>query len=214
MRFNTNNYWTREGRQRPNDYDYRVWELNATKNWIDLFHANKYKMIRIPKEEMWWLRDAFRIGSVTCEFPIAYEEELNAFCDTISPEIFESFGPDGCFVRTDHASLKRGKYGVGPYKSLKDIITGIITSTFRHACFEYFNKSEDGINVYLLPWKNLCRDKEFRVTAISQQAYQQKNKWLSSMTGREITHFVECFLVYFYTEVKPPRNIHYRHMSD
>lgn len=82
------------------------------------------------------------------------------------------------------------------------MISSIVTSIEGHSCFR-----EDDLtcNIYLLPWKNIPKFKEFRVfvykneiTAISDQDLYAVNDWLNSKTEKEIEDLIFQIQDYFY----------------
>ena len=62
-----------EGRDQPNDYQEKIAE-GYTKNWIDSFHTNNYQKLILDNKDMHWLKQAFKIGTITCNFPSLFQE--------------------------------------------------------------------------------------------------------------------------------------------
>jgi len=197
--YNTNNHYSKENREQPKDYR-EVLNQSNTSNWIDKFHDKKYYKFTLDKSDLIWMKQAYKIGSITGSFSKLFEEELETTCQKYNI-------PKGeWFVRTDKVSLKYGMHGIGPYDNLRDIFKSIVSTTYGHGCF---NEEDNECNIYLMPWKEMMRDKEFRIfvyqnniTAISVQHLYSVNKWLNSLTDKEIGNNVHKILKYFDSNIR------------
>ena len=189
----------------PNDY-HNYCSKFYSKYWIDNFHS--YKKIVIEKPDIKLLWDAFIIGSMNKRVPTIYIEELNelAFKYTQKyPDIFNVIN-DSYFVRTDKTSLKTGMYGNYKYDSLLKIFYSMVTCRYGHHSFD---KDDEIINIYLLEYKNVDINKEFRVfvknnkiTAISQQNIYTKSIFIISKTFYEKYNLVSDLVKYFELNIK------------
>lgn len=179
----------------PLDYT----SMKSTTNldsYIDNFHL-VYTVINFSKKEMFWMKSAHEIGIFTGGFPESFNEELNELLEKYKESTKHLFdGNNKFFVRTNSVSLKEGKYGVGPYFTLKQIIESMISSSKSHSALA--NK------IYLLPWVELERDLEFRcfvyknrITAISQQFLYNDNDTLCGYSSEKIRELVENLINYF-----------------
>jgi hypothetical protein len=198
--FNVNNCFNNTNTARPLDYFEQI-DKGNTKNWIDKFHANKYKKLTLKGSDLVWIKEAYyTIGQFTLRFPHFYIPELENTIKTID-------FPNGYyFVRTEKVSLKYGMHGVGPYTTLKKIIESMVTTVEGHTCF---NPNDLECNIYLMNWVSIDTEKEFRVfvnnnmiTAISTQHYYSPNKWLNSLSNEEIKDIIYGLLKYFEEHVK------------
>lgn len=196
--YNTNNHYEKI----PDNYDEYI-SLFDTKYWIDKFHS--YNKITIHKKDIGWLYECLEYGNLFRKFPSNYVEELD---DLIMqyPEIEKQ----DYFIRTDRTSLKNGIHGIGPYTNLKDIIVSMTTTRFGHHAF---NKTDNEINLYLLPFQKIDIDKEFRVfvvdnkiSCISQQNIYKKNLYLPTIN---IEKFVNTLNSYFNEHIKT-KLLHYQ----
>jgi hypothetical protein len=70
--YNTNNHWNDD--IRPIDYDVVLAKTNTNK-WIDQFKDYK-KIIIDTKQDLYWMKKAYEIGSKTKRFPHMYDDEL------------------------------------------------------------------------------------------------------------------------------------------
>lgn len=66
--FNVNNLYENQ----PEDY-IKVLDSCKTSNWIDLFH-DEYHSLTL--NNLNWMKEAFKIGSITNKFSKIYDEEL------------------------------------------------------------------------------------------------------------------------------------------
>ena len=169
IRYNTNNVWDND--TPPADYQH-VSSLTKTSKWID--GIKEYRTIRIDLRSVvaQWMKDAYKIGVHSGEFPQSFVDELDMFLSL--NRYSEIFDGTEYFVRTENVSLKGGKHGVGPYTSMKCIIESLVTCHFGHTPID--NDTTD-IVLYLIPWVSISPDSEYRVfvhnrtiTAISQQS--------------------------------------------
>lgn len=201
---NTYNHWNHN--KKPLDYD-DVISRNDTKNWVNLFHKS-YKVFYLDKEDLGWMYQAFVIGRQTQIFPTLYKEELRDLLDKYKD--LELFDGTKYFVRTERVSLKYGVYGAGPYTNLRDIIESMVTTIDNHKCF---TKDDNICKVYLFPWIEIDRNKEFRIfvynshiTAISQQNIYNSNNWLYDKNKNYIINIIKKILGFFDTRIKPIYN--------
>ena len=98
--YNVNNLW--ENGVMPDDYKEKL-EVCNTKNWIYLFHnRGNICEIEIGEKYVGWMKEAFKIGVLTGEFPKMYMDEMEEMCNEIC--IPENDG--GWFVRSEGVSLK------------------------------------------------------------------------------------------------------------
>jgi hypothetical protein len=204
--YNTNNHW--ENNIRPEDYDEIIANGNTNK-WIDKFRSYK-KIIINTKQDLYWMKLAYEIGSKTGRFPHSFDDELE---DIVSryKHLDEIFDGTEYFIRTENVSLKEGKHGIGPYKDFKSIIESIVTTRLGHSPLK---EETTEITLYLCEFKkNLNRLKEFRVfvyknkiTAISQQSLYDVNDILEPLTDKErndlIYKWIEIIKSYFDLEIK------------
>lgn len=189
----------------PNDY-HNYCSKFYSKYWIDNFHS--YKKIVIEKPDIKLLWDAFIIGSMNKRVPNIYIEELNELAYKYTqkyPDLFNDIN-DGYFVRTDKTSLKTGMYGNCKYNSLLKIFYSMVTCRYGHHSFD---KDDEIINIYLLEYKNVDINKEFRVfvknnkiTAISQQNIYTKSIFIISKTFYEKYNLVSDLVKYFELNIK------------
>lgn len=199
--FNTNNHYLDNNNPQPPDYK-TVLNQVQTFRWIDLFHKDNYKTIILDKNDLYWMRQAYKICHSTGKFSNLFDDELKLTCQKYSDKI-----PIGqYFIRTEHASLKYGMYGCGPYCEFDKIIKSMVTTTFGHQCF-----SEDDLNckIYFMEFKEIDYDKEFRIfvfdnniTTISIQNLYKINEWLNSMDDNQINILVNNILNYFENNIK------------
>lgn len=192
-RFNSNNHWV--DNKAPSDYR-AVLEQGRLEHWIDKFHK-RYGVIKLSQKEVRWIQKAYLIGNVTFEFPRMYLEEL----EEMDLEFHNKY-----FVRTNSVSLKNGIHGPGPYQSVKQIVESLVTNREGH---NPLNDVVDGeLILYLLPWRELHQDREFRVfvcnnqiTAISQQHLYSVNETLQT-NNELLPRWVDRILAYFETVIK------------
>lgn len=187
----------------PEDY-YNYCAKFYSKNWIDKFHS--YERIVIEKQDLLFLWDAFQIGSLNHRVPTIYIEELNELATKYSLKYPEIFDNKSYFVRSDKTSLKTGIYGNAKYDSFLKIFYSMVTCRYGHHSFD---KNDDIINIYLLEYKNVDINKEFRVfvknnriTAISQQNIYTKSLFIISKSEKEQTIFIQDLLNYFELNIK------------
>lgn len=207
---NPNNYNTCNNYDKiPDDY-HNYCSKFYSKYWIDNFHS--YKKIVIEKPDIKLLWDAFIIGSMNKRVPNIYIEELNELAYKYTQKYPDIFINDGYFVRTDKTSLKTGMYGNCKYDSLLKIFYSMVTCRYGHHCFD---KDDDLINIYLLEYKNVDINKEFRVfvknnkiTAISQQNIYTKSIFIMSKNFYEKYYLVSDLIKYFELNIKN-KLIHY-----
>ncbi|ARF10185.1 cell division cycle 123 protein [Hokovirus HKV1] len=194
IKYNVNNIWLND--IKPQDYDLML-NSSRTCNWYNLFHKGPFYSLPIEK----WMFEALKIGAITGKFSNMYDDELNNYCVKNNIIINKD-----AFVRTEHASLKYGEYGTGPYNDIKKIMKSILSTTINHRCLR---DDDTCINLYFMPWiNNFNLDREFRVfvyknviTAISIQHLYEKNKWLMNLDEESIKNIVSSLLTYFNNEL-------------
>ena len=193
--FNVNNLHE----ELPNDYN-KIKLVGNTKNWIDIFHNNNYKKIIIDKYDLKWIKEANKLAIITGRFSEIYRDEFNALTGKLKC-VYGKYVSNGVFVRTEHVSLKSGKYGIGPYYNFETIIESICTTSRTHNAID---DSDEFITIYLMKWIDLNSDKEFRVfvynnniTAISIQHIYEYNKWINSLSTSDIELLIKNINNYF-----------------
>ena len=175
--FNVNNLH----KELPKDYN-KVKLAGNTKNWIDIFHKNNYIKIIIDKCDLKWIREANKLAIITGRFSEIYRDDLNDLTNKLKSTC-SKYLSNSVFVRTEHVSLKSGKYGIGPYYNFETIIESICTTSRTHNAID---DSDEFITIYLIKWIDLNPDKEFRIfvynnniTGISIQHIYEYNKWIN-----------------------------------
>jgi hypothetical protein len=205
-KFNTNNHWI--DNKKPDNYDQVISNVQTNK-WINQFRIYK-KIIINTKQDLYWMKEAYEIGSKTKRFPKMFDDELE---DMVHRYEFPTdiFNGTKYFVRSEGVSLKEGIHGVGPYVDFKSIIESIVTCRLGHSPI-YPETTE--IVLYLYPFiENLNSIKEFRVfvhnnriTAISQQALYDVNDILDKLNDDEknklIKFWIDIILTNFENEIK------------
>lgn len=205
-RYNTNNHWI--DNIRPEDYD-EIIANGHTNKWIDKFRSYK-KIIINTIQDLYWMKQAWEIGSKTARFPHSFDDELE---DMINRYKFldKIFNGTEYFIRSESVSLKEGKHGIGPYKDFKSIIESIVTSRLGHSPIK---EETTEIKLYLCEFKkNLNRIKEFRVfvfknkiTAISQQSLYDINDILEPLSDKDkselIYKWIDIIKSYFESDIK------------
>ena len=184
IKFNINN----QG-EMPWDYHEQISKFE-TQFWVHKFHT-EYSKITIDQKSCGWLKEASVIGMHTGYLSLIFQDELNQLCNLHNREFLAKLPESGrAFIRTDHVSLKYGKYGIGPYSSFEKVIESLVTSSAGHECIK---QTDTKLNLYLLPWKVINKDLEFRVfvcknqiTAISQQHIFDINTTLNKMNDEHI----------------------------
>jgi len=197
--YNVNNCYLFTKQSRPDDYFTKI-DLGNTKNWIYKFHT-LYHTITFDSIDLKWMNDAyFKIGATTLKFSHLYDDEL---IETVNKY---NFPPGKWFVRSEHASLKYGMYGAGPYDNLTNVVKSMVSSIQGHGCFR---ENDQSCTIYLLPWIEMNPDKEFRVfvykneiTAISTQSIYSPNRWLSTLATDEIKTIINNLLEFFYMYIQ------------
>ena len=71
--YNTNNHW--KNNIRPENYD-EIIANGHTNKWINQFRTYK-KIIINTKQDLYWMKQAYEIGSKTKRFPHFYDDELD-----------------------------------------------------------------------------------------------------------------------------------------
>ena len=184
---NPDNYNSGNHGAKPDDY-YQVLADGNTDKWINSFH-NDYSVINIYDKDLKWMREAFKSGSYTGEFPHAFDEEKADMLERYK-HIKKYFDGSKYFVRCNSVSLKYGQHGAGPYTTFEQIIESLVTCIETHTPIDNkdkCSKSKEPLSLYLLPWKKFDRYKEYRIfvyknkiTAISQQNLHAVNEFLSA----------------------------------
>jgi hypothetical protein len=200
----------------PDDY-HNYCSKFFSNNWIDKFH--NYKKIVIEKNDIKILWDAFVIGSLNRRVPSIYFEELNElaykYCNKY-PDIFTN--NSGYFVRTDKTSLKSGMYGNIKYDSLLKILYSMVTCRYGHHSFD---KNDTIINIYLLEYKDVDINKEFRVfvknnniIGVSQQNIYTKSLFIINKTDEEKCILIQNLIKYFESNIKDKLSIFNDYVMD
>jgi len=187
---NVHNLWTDK---QPIDYNEKL-ERSNTKNWINFFHS-QYPIIVLPIEQ--WMIDAQKIANHTGEFSQMYIDDAQTFIDRyLSTLTFDT--PK--FFRSENVRFKTGKHGIGPYANAMELIQTICTCKNNHSPLNG-KTTNDNLTIYVLPWKNIEWDKEFRVfvkdsniIAISPQHLYKI--WPTNNVSR-IDEYVQRILEYF-----------------
>lgn len=198
IRYNTNNHW--ENGPQPGDYD-SVCEATSSKYWISLFKSFKTIRVDLSSPVARWLREAHKFGVHTMRFPRQLEDERDMLSAALDdPEVFD--GTTEYFVRTENVSLKHGMHGVGPYKSIREIIESLVTCIEGHTPIM---DNCDEIVLYLIPWVHIDSKREYRVfvcdnriTAASQQHLYNVFDDMSHMESD-----IRRIAKYFDSEIKP-----------
>ena len=197
-RYNTNNDRTHG---RPDDYfDFGL--KTQTSNWVDQFHSN-YRVINLTIQ---WLGKSADMGAITGTFPRTLTEELDEYLEQTRDTFSGVFDGTPYFVRSDRTSLKYGVHGAGPYRDLKSIIESLVTSIPDHSPLH--RDGRGSVKLYLLRWRDIDPDAEFRVfvykgqvTAISQQNLYTVNK-SATKDPSIISKWIDCIMKYFERVVK------------
>jgi hypothetical protein len=193
--FNVNNLYE----ELPKDYN-KIKLAGNTKNWIDIFHKNNYTKIIIDKNDLKWIKEANKLAIITGRFSEIYRDDLNDLVYKLQ-SVYGKNVNNGVFVRTEHVSLKSGKYGIGPYYNFETIIESICTTSRTHNAVD---DSDECITIYLMKWIDLNPDKEFRIfvynnniTGISIQHIYSYNKWINSLSTSDIELLIKNIKKYF-----------------
>lgn len=203
--YNTNNFWVTEKKDRPLDYVEKQ-RRTHTSEWIDKFHSDDYKKITLDNTDLKWMKEAFKIGQITGEFPKMYSEYLDDTCNKYSNYDFCN-GKGSWFIRTDSCSLKYGIHGNKPYNRLNKIIESMVTTISSHKCFD---ETDTYCNIYFLKWiPELDISKEFRIfvynndiTAISIQDIYKINEWAKNMDDDTIKNIIKIIYEYFHENIR------------
>ena len=186
-KYNSNNHWPDD--IRPSDYEQKL-EKTYCKHWIDKFHRH-YHVINIYNTDLKWMKEAAKIGAYSGKTSAIHQSDID---DLVEIYQKEKVWPDQeYFVRTDSTSLKYGRHGAGPYRDIRSVIESLITSTYNHSPLSSLNdETQTTLKIYLMPWKTIDLDKEFRVfvykkkiTAISQQHLYTPNATLNAISSTE-----------------------------
>lgn len=196
IKYNTNNIWT--NKIKPSDYD-EVLSKGFTRWWIDKFSPH-YVVINLPITH--WMTLASSIGAMTGTFSKLYEEDLDDYVEKYeTPFIKDYLDKNDVFIRGESVSLKQGMHGVGPYRSLRQIVESMVTASSGHSVFDSrdtLQTSDKMIKLYLMRWVDIIEFQEFRVfvkdrkiTAISQQSLYRRNTILENLSEEERTIIIE-----------------------
>lgn len=172
-KLNVNNLWDDD--KPPDDYQETL-EATSFDKYIDAFHSN-YFSISLAPNELEWISEAFHLEKICNRFSNIFEDDLEALIEHHKVD----FKNEKYFIRTAKCSLKTGKYRAGPYTSMRNIITSMVTSDVAHNPIDK--------TLYFIPWLDLNFDLEFRVfiykgniKGISQQHLYHINPTLSKMS--------------------------------
>ena len=144
---NVHNLWI--NKTPPEDYQ-QILELTSFDRYIDQFHKN-YLILRLTDHELKWITEAFHLEKLTNRFSPLYEEDLDELVQKYKFDLQNK----KWFVRTPKCSLKTGKYKIGPYTNLRNVIISMVTSHLTHNPIDS--------TIYFMPWIDLEYDLEFRV---------------------------------------------------
>jgi hypothetical protein len=217
IRYNTNNIWTQSMTpsmtpSKPSDYDEKI-KLTFTSQWIDSFFSH-YIILNIPLVD--WMYDVSNISQMTHKFSKLYSEELDQYILHNESEFIKDYlDKNDIFIRGETVSLKEGIYGIRPYKSLKQIIESICTSSRGHSILDNRDNKQNTnkiIKLYLLKWIDIIEFQEFRVfvknkkiTAISQQNLYKINTILEKLSEKEINivvnKWIQIIIKYFESNI-------------
>ena len=106
--YNTNNHW--KNNIRPENYD-EIIANGHTNKWINQFRTYK-KIIINTKQDLYWMKQAYEIGSKTKRFPHFYDDELDDMVNRYK-HLAPIFDGTEYFIRTENVSLKEGIHGIG-----------------------------------------------------------------------------------------------------
>jgi len=181
---------------RPDDY-YQVLADGNTDKWINSFHTD-YSVINIYDKDLVWMKEAFKSGSYTGEFPHAFDEEKADMLERYK-HVGKYFDGTKYFVRCNSVSLKYGQHGAGPYTTFEQIVESLVTCIETHTPIDNKDKGKEPLSLYLLPWKKFDRYKEYRIfvyknkiTAISQQNLHAVNEFLGAFPeDKDLMNIVE-----------------------
>jgi hypothetical protein len=195
IKYNTNNHW--DDNKRPEDYDQVISNVQTNK-WIDQFRTYK-KIIINTKQDLYWMKEAYEIGSKTKRFPKMFDDELEDMINRYKNLTDTIFTGEKYFIRCEGVSLKEGKHGVGPYVDFKSVIESMVTC--RHGHSPIYQSSTE-IVLYLCPFiENMNHMNEFRIfvcknriTAISQQAIYDINDILDKLNDLDKNELIKRWI--------------------
>jgi len=204
IHFNSNNHFT----IRPEDYE-EVLSKCETKHWIDSFHIH-YSVVNLLPKHVIGLQEMARSGSYRGGITHSMRDEIEQISSNY-PEITDTKDKKGYFIRSDHVSLKYGKHKVGPYTQFPHILESAVTCPSSHSPI---TNGKNKVKFYLLPWKEIHPDREFRVfvyhnriTAISQQHLYQVNQILKDCPPAQrkecITRWIQIIQDFLHHSVIP-----------
>ena len=191
-KYNSNNHWADD--IRPFDYCGKL-AASKTSLWIDQFR-NNYTIINLDKNDIKWLLEAYKIGSLTGKFPNYFLDELEELDKKYNELSKKIFNCTKYFIRTEKVSLKYGQNGVGPYTNLKQIIESLVSCIPNHSPLQ--NLQDNFLKLYLLEWVTINKDLEFRIfvhnnkiTAISQQDIYSTNSLFAEYINENRNEFIK-----------------------
>lgn len=174
-KYNSNNHWSKNENGEvvpPDDYKNKI-KMSNTSHWIDRFRTN-YKTITIddPKDLNWMIA-ASKISSKTGKFTNLFADEMDNFLKKNKNKYSEIFDGTGYFVKSEDVSFKYGQHGIGPYRTLEQIIQSVVSCIDGH---KPLHDDTTVLKLYLLDWVVIDKYNEFRIfvhnkqiTAVSQQ---------------------------------------------
>lgn len=210
-RYNTSNHWTYDNRARPPDYD-SVGQAVIAKHWMGKL-KNDSRSFTLNANMMEKIRQIHRAFCLTGNLSKSFREEIADLCKRKDGKEFGNMlKEDNYFVRTDYTSLKYGMHGNKIYKLPDEVLESIVSSPRSHCPLGDVDK-EESLTLYLIPWRDIDPDFEFRVfvnnnevTAISQQNIYRKNEALCKLSNDErakkINNLVQSIVDYHASNVK------------
>ena len=153
-----------------NNIDTQLFDL---KNWISKVRSPLHRINITNRGHLSWMKKAASISSQTGEFSSEFDDDLQSFLDEYETAFEPIFNPAmPYFVRGEHATLKYGQHGLGPYWGMRRIIESTLSCLEGHTIL---SGDSDEITLYLYPWVSISPSHEYRVfvsndrlTAISQ----------------------------------------------
>ena len=203
-RYNTNNHWRYEGRQRPEDYD-AVIVATAARHWMTSLKPD-CQQFTITSADFDKLLGWQRVSHLKDSLSSGTLDDIKDLADKRSyQKLREALKTGSYFVRSDYASLKYGKHKNKVYKSLAEVFESMVTSKRSHSPLGLTPESRDeALSLYLVPWRTIKPDLEFRVfvaqkkiTAISQQDVYRRNEYLDEQKAPEIAQKINTYFRYY-----------------
>jgi hypothetical protein len=175
IKYNSNNHWI--SNKKPDDYD-MVSDFTYTSKWINKFRKS-YIVINFDDFDLKLLKSMYLTCLVKNEISKIYEDEIDMLVEKYKYVDDYLKLNNGCFIRSENVSLKYGKHGLIPYKSIYDIFESMLTSPIGHS--PIYEKNIE-LRLFIIPWVEINKFQEFRVfvcnnkiTAISQQSLYDSN---------------------------------------